>query len=60
MNNWPAMLVFTFIIALVLFGMFALINALIYGTSSDKTLQSLESPPRRVKKKRKLIKPDYD
>lgn len=58
--NWPAMLVFTFVIALILFGIFALINAMIYGTSKDKTLQSLESPPKQFKKKRKLVKPDYD
>ena len=58
--NWPAMLVFTFIIALVLFGIFALVNAIIYGTSTDKTLRSLESPPKQYKKKRKLQKPNYD
>lgn len=58
--NWPAMLIFTFIIAIILFGIFALVNAVIYGASSEKTLQKLEAPPKQYKKKRKLIKPDYD
>jgi hypothetical protein len=58
--NWPALLVFTFLIALVLFGLFAVVNAVVYSASSNSTLRKLESPPRRLKKKRKLIKPDYE
>lgn len=58
--NWPALLVFTILIALVLFGLFAIVNAMVYSTSSNSTLRTLESPPKRLRKKRKLIKPDYD
>lgn len=58
--NWPAMLVFAFVIALIMFGLFAMVNAVIYRSSSSKTLQTLESPPKSYKKKRKLAKPDYD
>jgi hypothetical protein len=58
--NWPALLVFTFVISLILYGIFAVVNALIYGTSSKSTLQKFEAPPEQYKKKRKLRKTNYD
>lgn len=58
--NWPALLVFTLVISLILFGVVVVINAVIYGASSNQTLRTFESQPKRFKKKRKLIKPDYD
>lgn len=58
--NWPAMLTFTFVISLIMFGFFAVINAMIYSTSSNKTLRTLESAPKRFKRKRNLKKPRYD
>lgn len=58
--NWPAVAVFTFVFTLILFGVFAVVNAVVYGSSSNQTLRSFESPPKQFKKKRKLRKPNYD
>lgn len=55
-----AVLVFTGIITLLLFGLFAIINAAIYSSSSENTYRVFESEPQRFKKKRKLVKPDYE
>jgi hypothetical protein len=55
-----AVLVFTAMITLVLFGLFAVINAAMYSSSSQNTYRVFESEPQKFKKKRKLVKPDYE
>ncbi len=59
-DNWPAVVVFTILVALVLYGTFAVVNAIIYGSSSGSTYRVFESEPEKYKKKRKLNKPNYD
>jgi hypothetical protein len=59
-HNWPALAVFTAIVAVILYGVFAVVNAMIYGTSSKSTLRVFESAPKQYKKKRNLKKPRYD
>ncbi|MBN2044163.1 MAG: hypothetical protein JW757_04005 [Anaerolineales bacterium] len=58
--NWPALLVFAFLIALILYGFLAVVNAVVYSTSSRSTLQKFEAPPKQFKRKRKLKKPNYE
>lgn len=52
-QDFPAVLVMTFMVALVLFGALAIVNAIIYSMSG-KTRASLNSPPERYQKKRRL------
>lgn len=59
-NNWPALAVFTVAISVILYGAFAVVNAMIYGTSSGSTYRAFESQPEQYKKKRKLKKSRYD
>jgi hypothetical protein len=58
--NLPAILVFGVLIAAVLFGIFAIVNAMIYGASAGNTYRAFESPPEKFKKKRKLKKRRFD
>lgn len=58
--NLPAILVFGVLIAAVLFGVFAVINAIIYGASAGNTYRAFESPPEQYKKKKKLKKRRFD
>jgi len=59
-DNWPAVVVFTILVGLVLYGTFAVVNAIIYGSSSGSTYRVFESKPEKFKKKRKLAKPNYE
>ena len=59
-NNWPAVVAFTILGVLVLYGLFAVVNAIIYSSSSANTYRIFESKPAKFKKKRKLVKPDYE
>ncbi len=60
LTDYKAVLVVAAVIAMILFGLFTLINAAMYQASSGKTYQVFESEPQAYKKKRKLKKPNYD
>lgn len=51
-----AVLILAGAITLVLFGLFAIVNAAVYQASAGKTYQVFESEPKQYKKKRKLYK----
>lgn len=51
-----AVLVLTGAITLIIFAMFAIINAAVYQASGKSTYQAFESEPKRFKKKRKVYK----
>lgn len=51
-----AVLILAGAITLVIFGLFAIINAAVYRASSGKTYRVFESEPKQYKKKRKLYK----
>lgn len=59
-QNWPALAIFTAIGAIIMYGVFAIVNAMIYGRSSGSTYRVFESQPKQYKKKRDLKKPRYD
>lgn len=58
-NDLLAVLILTFVVALVLFSIFTIINAAAYRASADKTTQVFESKPQYFKRKRKLEKRRY-
>ena len=59
-QNWPALAVFTAVVSVLMYGVFAVVNAMIYGRSSGSTYRVFESQPEQYKKKRNLKKSRYD
>jgi hypothetical protein len=55
-----AVLLAGFVIALILFSIVAIINAVMYGSKKDSTYQTFQSKPKKYKKKKKLYKPRYE
>ncbi len=55
-----AVLLVGFVIALVLFSIVAIINAVMYGSTKKTNYQTFQSQPKKFKKKKKLYKPRYD
>ena len=55
-----AVLVVGFVIMLILFGFFTIINAAMYSGSKKSTYQLFQAQPKSYKRKRKLKKPTYE
>lgn len=55
-----AVLLTGFVIALILFSIIAIINAVMYGSKKSSTYQTFQSKPKKFRKKKKLYKPRYE
>ena len=58
-NNFGAVLALTLLVSLGLFGIFAIINAMVYRAYRDQNLRVFESQPQRYKREKKLKKSKY-
>jgi len=59
-TDLKAVLIVGFVVMLILFGFFSIINAAIYGQSKGSTYQHFQAEPKAYKRKRKLKKPTYE
>jgi hypothetical protein len=58
-NNFGAVLALAILVSLGLFGIFAIINAMVYQAYRDMNLRVFESKPQRLKKKKDLKESKY-
>ena len=59
-TDLKAVLAVGFVIMLILFGFFTIINAAMYSGSKESTYQLFQAEPKTFKRKRKLKKPTYE
>jgi len=59
-TDLKAVLAVGFVIMLILFGFFTIINAAMYSGSKKSTYQLFQAEPKTYKRKRKLKKPTYE
>ena len=58
-NNFGAVLALAILVSLGLFGIFAIINAMVYRAYRDQNLRVFESQPKRLKREKKIKKSKY-